>query len=205
MRVRPPEWRPDGLLADATWRALDWWYERNRRLKRPEGAEHDAEFLAYAWTLQDLNSEQIRYVAGSVLTRSKGNFPDHRELELEIDELRAERARRDALKADAAKPKARWNGDELAGCPTCGTLPRYSVQHGAQHAAWVFTSPDCGCCGWMATTMHSLHLRGVVANTEDNPVELAKLYRSSAEGLITSWRTSGRRLADVLRDAQAVA
>ncbi len=195
--MRPPEWRPSDAVASGTRAALTWWRERFPRRRRPAWQDERDEFLAYAWTFHNCSLEQIRYVADTVLTRSNDHWPDHAEIEAEIRHL-AERGkqRREAQTHVAT----RWSGREDDACPHCHTMPTYAIALGTARDHWVYHSPACSCCGVQPCSTPSLWLRGIFARPEDNPVELAALYRESSEGLVSEWRRTGRPLAAIVSE-----
>lgn len=195
--MRSPEWRPSDPVASATRRALAWWQERNPRRRRPTGDDEREQFLSYAFTMRLWTPEQIHYVADSVLKRTKGNWPDHQELEEELEAIRQRHAARVA--AHTQKP-SHWSGREDEPCPNCGTMPAYTIAQGTHIDHWAYLAPDCKCSGFEGMSSPSLWLRGIPARPEDDPVALAALHRDIASGVVTEWRKTGRALASVVTE-----
>ncbi|MCC7054001.1 MAG: hypothetical protein IT355_12125 [Gemmatimonadaceae bacterium] len=200
--MRPPEWRPRDEVAGATTAALQWWRERFPRRKRPQWQDERAEFLATAWCFRSCTPEQIRYVATSVLTRSKDHWPDPGEIDAEIRHLaEVGQSRRDAH----APTRTRWSCREDDPCPVCQRMPVYEIAAGTHTDHWIFVAPDCACSGFAGLRSASLWLRGIPARPEDDPVALAALHRAIPESMITEWRRTGRSLSSILQEAAELA
>ena len=79
-----------------------------------------------------------------------------------------------------------------------GRKPTYVIGEGTHRDHWRYLAPECECSGFAGMSSPSLWLRGVVARPEDDPYQLAGLYRDASESMVNEWRRSGRSLPSIM-------